>query len=262
MKRLFAILVSAFAACAHADATNDTVYAALVEKYGGESGMERWTCAETANVVAEYAANPEANPALSPDLDALKRGVLRSALGIVKRSLREHGRTFVVGPDGSNPVQEVLDALSAALNAPKMAGLGAWVAEWCPPGHEWREPSWMSETDVAAFTNALYYGERDFGRLEQTRLCAVLGVEAYNAFVIRYNGDEPEPVEEPEAPEAPEAPEEPEEPEEPEPVEAPEAQEEPEPVEETETAGTEGSAALPTAAQSLDTEGAVDNEEN
>lgn len=244
MKRLVAILVSAFAACAHADATNDTVYAALVEKYGGESGMERWTCAETANAVAEYAANPEANPALSPDLDALKRCVLRSALGIVKRSLREHGRTFVVGPDGSNPVQEVLDALSVALNAPKMTGLGAWVAEWCPAGHEWREPSWMSETDVATFTNALYYGERDFGRIEQTRLCAVLGVDAYNAFVMRYNGDEPEPVEEPEEPEN---------------VEDPEGSEN---VEEMETAETEGSAALPTAAQSLDTEGAVDNEEN
>lgn len=238
MKRLVVILISAFAACAYADATNETVYAALVEKYGGESGMERWTCAETANAVAEYAANPEANPALSPDLDALKRCVLRSALGIVKRSLREHGRTFVIGPDGSNPVQEVLDALSAALNAPKMAGLGAWVAEWCPAGHEWREPSWMPEADVAAFTNALYYGERDFGRIEQTRLCAVLGVDAYNTFVIRYNGDEPEPVEELAEPE------------------------EPEPVEEPETAETEGSAALPTAAQSFDTEGAVDNEEN
>lgn len=174
------------------------VRVSLVEKYGTAS-LAQCSFAETANAVVEYAADPGPFD-LGDDLDALKKDVLRSSLKIMKRALRRKGISFVVAPDGTNPIQTAVDGLSAVLNAQKMDGVREWVAEWSP-GTEWVAPAWMSDEATAELSDSVFFGDTDFDRRAQFRLCAVLGVVQYNAFVDRYNG-----VEEPPDESVPDAP--------------------------------------------------------
>lgn len=163
------------------------VRAALIVKYGTPS-LSPCTFAETANVIVEYAANPEPFD-LGDDLDSLKKDVLRSALKIMKRALRQKGISFVVAPDGSNPMQTAVNGLSAALNSGKMSGVKEWIDEWAP-GSDWTPPVWDSDESVNSTMESVFFGDVDFSRRVQFRLCAVLGVTEYNKFVDRYNGTE------------------------------------------------------------------------
>ena len=174
------------------------VRVSLIEKYGTAS-LAQCSFAETANAVVEYAADPGPFD-LGDDLDALKKDVLRASLKIMKRALRRKGISFVVAPDGTNPIQTAVDGLSAVLNAQKMDGVREWVAEWSP-GTEWVAPAWMSDEATAELSDSVFFGDTDFDRRAQFRLCAVLGVVQYNAFVDRYNG-----VEEPSDESTPDAP--------------------------------------------------------
>ena len=119
--------------------------------------------------------------------DNYKASILAAATKPIKRRIRETGGSFVVGPDGKNPVQDAIDELSNALNAPKMSGAKQWVAKWFPD-HVWVEPKWMSDADVAKLKNDILFGDVDFGYRQVCLLEAHLGTEAYNAFVKQYNG--------------------------------------------------------------------------
>jgi hypothetical protein len=99
-----------------------------------------WTFGERLNAFAEFSSVGFGAYNLS---DNVKKSLLASAPKIVKRTLRLRGISFVVKPGEANPVQPPLDALSTALNAPKLAGLKEWVAEWCP-SHVWVDPKWMT----------------------------------------------------------------------------------------------------------------------
>ena len=119
--------------------------------------------------------------------DNFKESVLAAAARPIKRRIREQGGSFVVGPDGRNPVQEAVDELSNALNAPKMRGAKEWVAKWFP-GHVWVEPDWKTDEEIRKLKEDVLFGERDFGYLQANLLESYLGTEAYNAFVKEYNG--------------------------------------------------------------------------
>lgn len=119
--------------------------------------------------------------------DNYKESILKAATKPIKRRIREMGGSFVVGPDGKNPVQDAIDELSSALNAPKMGGAKQWVAKWFPD-HVWVEPKWMSDAEVAKLKNDVLFGDVDFGYNQVCLLEAHLGTEAYNAFVKEYNG--------------------------------------------------------------------------
>lgn len=143
------------------------------------------TFAEFLNLHAELSALGERY--YNSTLGDAKNLALRNAPRHVKRAMREQGKSFVAGPEGENPVQEALDGLSAALNAPKFAGLSDWVARWYPD-HEWHEPAWLAPADLQQLEDDVYYGEKDLEPRNRMILEAHLGVEAYNAFVDRYNG--------------------------------------------------------------------------
>lgn len=156
-----------------------------------KNGYEHsWTLPERLNFRAEYAAPVDCTHAKhvpwSLDLGKIKASMLAKAPGEVKRILRTRGKSFVVQPDGSNPVQEALDTLSTALNAPRMAGLKEWVAEWYPE-YKWVEPHWATAEDLAKVTDDVYYGRVEFSDYLKMVLCANMGVEEYNKFVERYN---------------------------------------------------------------------------
>jgi len=144
-----------------------------------------WTFAERTNVRAEEFAR-----GLCGSIGNLCNGkhkILTEAVNVIKRRLREKGRSFVISKGDANPVQEALDALSDALNAPRMAGLSTWVSEWCPD-HKWNEPKWMDDDKIEKLTDGIYYGEKKFDHVAGAVLCVHLGVERYNAFVKKYNG--------------------------------------------------------------------------
>ena len=139
---------------------------------------------ERINVIAEnYSAR---EPHLySNDIEKEKSKIISLAVKAVKKRLREEGKTFIVGADGKNPVQDACDALTAALNAPKMSGLGAWVERWTDT--KWQEPKWMSDADVEKLKDDVFYGQIPFTPNVRSTLCANIGVDAYNAFVEKYN---------------------------------------------------------------------------
>ena len=157
---------------------------AAVRKYGNAS-LSGFTLGERLNCCAEAGASSKWVPYGS--LTSMTKNTLAAAPGAIKRRLRETGRSFVAKEGEENPVQKPLDELSAALNAPKMAGLAAWVKEWCPD-HKWIEPKWMTDAELKVLEDAVDYGERNGGRTERCMLQAHLGIEAYNAFVEKYNG--------------------------------------------------------------------------
>lgn len=139
---------------------------------------------ERINLIAENFSVREPH-LYSNDIEKEKSKIISLAVKAVKRRLREEGKTFIVGADGKNPVQDACDELTAALNAPKMAGIGAWVERWTDT--KWQEPKWMSDADVEKLKDDVFYGQIPFTPNVKSVLCANIGVDAYNAFVEKYN---------------------------------------------------------------------------
>lgn len=117
-----------------------------------------------------------------------KKKLLRIASVSVKRQLRSEGVSFVVKGD-SNPVQERIDRLSSCLDAPRMEGvkealaacgltLDVHVSEFIPDAAE-----------VAKLEDDVYNGAVEFNARRKGILLVALGVDGYNAFVKRYNGE-------------------------------------------------------------------------
>ena len=152
---------------------------ALMRKH---KGVLKWwgtfSAPEIANLSAEM---PTARPAM-----------VDRVLGLVqkdiKRKMREKGLSFVA-KDGKNPIQDEVDALSAAFNAPRHAGVKEWFAKWYPE-YTWIDSAQDTDAEVAAYKDAVFNGETAFDKIAQSKLRFYLGVEEYNRFVKRYNGEE------------------------------------------------------------------------
>ena len=136
-----------------------------------------WTSASSKPIINYY-----------PIVKVFKNRVLAAAQSGLKRYLRSQGVSFVA-KEGVNPMQERMDALSAALDAPRFEGLSNACANvgitltvnpsrWIPPASEIEQ----MKTDILN-------GDRNFDDREKVILTCALGVEAYNAFVKTYNGD-------------------------------------------------------------------------
>ena len=138
-----------------------------------------------ANVMAECGSvfNFANNYAFT--LDGWKNKILGQASSIIRHRLRDLGKPITT-KEGVNPIQDPLDRLTEALNAPKMSGLKEWFAEWCPD-YQWIDIKWMSDEELKAYKDDIYYGDRQFGRAEKFILCTYLGVDEYNKFVKAFN---------------------------------------------------------------------------
>lgn len=115
--------------------------------------------------------------------------VAAQAMKPIKRRLRERGISFVVKEGEVNPVQEAIDALTTAFNAPKLAGVKEWVAEWFPE-YQWIDVDniFMSDEEMAQLCDDIYYGEKELTDSYAQQILAHIGLDAYNAFIERYNG--------------------------------------------------------------------------
>lgn len=106
----------------------------------------------------------------------------------VKRAIRAKGQSFVA-KDGKNPVQDEIDALSAAFNAPRCAGVKEWVAK-VYPDYKWTDSAELSGKEVDELKERVMNGDSPFDDRNQAVLRFYLGVEEYNRFVKLYNGEE------------------------------------------------------------------------
>lgn len=111
--------------------------------------------------------------------------ILNEAPRQIRRKLRERGMPIVV-KDGVNHVQDAVDELSSALNAPRMAGVREWLSKWFPD-YKWIDVKWMSDEELAKFKDDIFYGEIEFNDKNQFILRSHLGVDAYNDFIKKYN---------------------------------------------------------------------------
>ena len=124
------------------------------------------------------------------DIDSLARYktyIQHAASKAIKRALRKQGKSFVT-KDGVNPCEVYMTRLTAALNAPRFAGLNEWLSEL---GFEERMDlsGLPSEAEIAKLKEDILYGEVDMRYSNKSLLYVCLGVDGYNAFVKEYNGD-------------------------------------------------------------------------
>lgn len=104
----------------------------------------------------------------------------------VKKYIRSQGRSFVA-KDGVNPCEEYMSGLTAALNAPRFAGLDAWLKSIGRKGVDLSKLP--TEEYVEKLKRDILDGDKDMNERNTTLLKACLGVDGYNAFVREYNGD-------------------------------------------------------------------------
>ena len=105
----------------------------------------------------------------------------------IKMALRKKGKSFI-SKDDVNPVQDIIDRLTAALQAPRCAGLKEFVAEFYPD-YTWIDFGFepLTDEEVNALKDDVYYGQQDLTNLVSTKLLYYLGLDEYNAFIERYN---------------------------------------------------------------------------
>ena len=120
--------------------------------------------------------------------DLARSAVLTSAIAPARRKVRAESGSFV-GEEGARKVKEVLDGLAAELNAPRFGKAGKILAdlgmdlEW-----DFVQSRILADAELGGIKKRLMDGEVPFNKVLQNKLCIVLGVEAYNAFVTEYNG--------------------------------------------------------------------------
>ena len=121
-------------------------------------------------------------------LRAYMNSAQKAAKRNVRRKLREEGRA-IVSRDGVDPAKERLDAVAAALNAPRFAGLADALAacgvEAVQPELPFVPAAGSAEMDK--IMSDVFNGSATLKHWS-CKLRYALGVEAYNAFVERYNG--------------------------------------------------------------------------
>ena len=107
----------------------------------------------------------------------------------LRRHLRAQGKSIVIGPDGKDPCKPYADAVSAAIDAPRYAGLSNALSQCgidIPVPTLYRAA--MDDATLTATTNAVFMGDVKFTDDLQWAIRFALGLEEYNRFVESYNG--------------------------------------------------------------------------
>lgn len=135
----------------------------------------------------EYIAFPKGCSINSKSLDEAKKGIQKAAVLGIKRALRNQGKSFVV-VNGVNPCEQYMNRLNTILNAPRFTGLNAWLEEL---GFIARldESKFPSPSDVEKLKEAIFYGEIKSTPQNRAILSVCLGVDGFNEFVKKYNGE-------------------------------------------------------------------------
>ena len=120
-------------------------------------------------------------------INAVKRSIQRQGEKAIRKWLRRHGKSFVT-KDGVNPCAEKMDALTAALNTPRLAGLNEWF-EGVELSCRVDLTTLPTAAEIDALKTAVLDGAKELTPQTTVELYLCLGVDGYNAFVKEYNGD-------------------------------------------------------------------------
>lgn len=115
-----------------------------------------------------------------------KKRILNVAMKSVKKQLRAEGIGFVV-KDGHNPVQDRLDALTKALDAPLMVGAKDAFAKCGIKFDVDFSKAFPAKEEMDKLMNDIYLGQIEFTAQSKGKMLVWLGVEGYNQFVEKYN---------------------------------------------------------------------------
>lgn len=118
--------------------------------------------------------------------DKWKKEMQNVAIKAVKKYIRSQGKSFVT-KNGVNPCEAYMTALTAALNAPRLAGLDAWYKSIGLAGVDLS--ALPAEAEVAQLKKDVLDGTKDMNERNKGILYVCLGVDGYNKFVREYNGD-------------------------------------------------------------------------
>lgn len=145
------------------------------------------TIDELIECLNEYISFPKGCQMNSKSLDEAKKGIQKSAVLGIKRALRNQGKSFVV-VNGINPCEQYMNRLNSILNAPRFKGLNDWLKEL---GFTSRidESRFPSKELVEKLKDKIFYGEIKASPYHKAILSACLGVDGYNEFVKKYNGE-------------------------------------------------------------------------
>jgi len=160
-------------------------YSAQLRKYRATRLWDVADPAECINYLAEHMARGIV--VYGPQAKNKKDAILRNGAKLVRRRIRSTGGSWVAGAPGAVRMKAALDELAQILDSPRMAGLAAWMATWAP-SYQWQEPAWMTSAEVDTLTAKVLDGDENITASVALRLCATMGVAAYNAFVRTYNG--------------------------------------------------------------------------
>ncbi len=122
-------------------------------------------------------------------INTQREKMLRFASKRVVRKMRSEGLP-VVGERGRAVMQQRLDALAAAFDAPLFNGMSNALAT-C--GIDIKVPASYplvpQGEKLTKLMDDIYNGDREFTAVDKWRLRIALGLAEYNSFVQRYNGD-------------------------------------------------------------------------
>ena len=107
----------------------------------------------------------------------------------IRHKIRGEGKSFVA-KDGLNPVQDRIDRLSSALNAPRLQGLTAALKECGMDYGLDFEKNLMTADDVEKLRKDVLNGDKNFNPHFGYQLRTHLGIDEYNKFVKLYNEGE------------------------------------------------------------------------
>ena len=117
------------------------------------------------------------------DVKAIKETIKTLCVTLVKINLRKQGKTFVIGEDGINPIQQKMQPIVDALNAPECNGLEAALSGIVTLNID----RTRLETDVKKYMNDVFYGIVPPSPSTDGSIAVLLGPDGYNNWIKSYN---------------------------------------------------------------------------
>lgn len=129
-------------------------------------------------------------PLSEVSLDLWKKRVQHEYFKEVKKHFRKSGRSFVRMSDGGNPVKPYMDAITDALNAPRFEGFDSCMDLIGREDIRLDMSKAPSAEEVISLNEKAIKGEVKLTNPDvKVKLVFGLGVDGYNEFVKKYNGD-------------------------------------------------------------------------
>lgn len=176
-------------------ATNAPYIVSLGQKYGCGSSVpgvsQSCTFAELIGLLNENLNLVDGRCRRQYDygtIERLRKAIQTAGVRVTKKYLVSQGKSFVT-KDGVNPCEGIMTELNTALNAPYFEGLNAWLTKM----------GVAASIDVSKLPTAaavqqlrtdILNADHDMVRTDEFILKVCLGVDGYNAFVKRYNGEQ------------------------------------------------------------------------